>query len=127
MFIKILRLVLLILIIIGLALVFTRGLWLPKLVDFILQTEGVEGQVIKAKFVCAGDKSVETRFHNYEAGAGTVDLKLSDGRELTLDHAISADGARYANGDESFVFWNKGNTAFITEGNNNTYTGCVTK
>ena len=29
---------------------------------------------------------------------------------------MSGSGARYANKDESFVFWNKGNTAFITEG-----------
>jgi membrane-bound inhibitor of C-type lysozyme len=25
-------------------------------------------------------------------------------------------GARYANKDETFVFWNKGDTAFVTEG-----------
>jgi membrane-bound inhibitor of C-type lysozyme len=29
---------------------------------------------------------------------------------------MSGSGARYANADESFVFWNKGDTAFITEG-----------
>jgi hypothetical protein len=31
---------------------------------------------------------------------------------------MSASGARYASADESVVFWNKGNTAFITEGGN---------
>jgi len=55
----------------------------------------------------------------------TVDLYLSDGRELILPRAISADGARYANTDESLVFWNKGNTAFIEEGNMTTYQDCV--
>lgn len=91
------------------------------------QSEGVEGQIIKANFVCAGDKSIETTFHNYQGGTSTVDLKLSDGRNLTLPQAISASGARYANTDESFVFWNKGNTAFVAEQGQNTYVDCVFK
>jgi membrane-bound inhibitor of C-type lysozyme len=44
-----------------------------------------------------------------------------------LPQAPSASGARYANGDESIVFWNKGNTAFIEEGGRTTYQGCVAK
>ena len=56
-----------------------------------------------------------------------VSLTLSNGRRITLPHALSADGARYANADESFVFWNKGNTAFVTENGTTTYDGCVTK
>ncbi len=41
---------------------------------------------------------------------------------------MSGSGARYANKDETFVFWNKGDTAFITEGKNDnqTYSDCVT-
>jgi membrane-bound inhibitor of C-type lysozyme len=48
---------------------------------------------------------------------------------LSLPQAMSGSGARYANKDESFVFWNKGNTAFITEGaaGEETYSDCVTK
>lgn len=34
---------------------------------------------------------------------------------MTLDQAISADGARYATTDESIVFWNKGNSVLITQ------------
>ncbi len=56
-----------------------------------------------------------------------VTISLSDGRTLTLPHALSADGARYANADESFVFWNKGNTAFVTENGTTTWSGCVVK
>jgi membrane-bound inhibitor of C-type lysozyme len=56
-----------------------------------------------------------------------VSLTFSDGRRMTVPHALSADGARYANADESFVFWNKGNTAFVTEQGTTTYDGCVTK
>jgi membrane-bound inhibitor of C-type lysozyme len=41
----------------------------------------------------------------------------------------AASGARYANKDETFVFWNKGDTAFVTEGKDGkeTYSGCATK
>jgi len=43
-----------------------------------------------------------------------------------LPQARSGSGARYANGDESFVFWNKGDTAFIEEDGKTTYADCVT-
>ena len=46
-----------------------------------------------------------------------------------MPQAMSASGARYANKDETFVFWNKGDTAFVTEGKDgkDTYSGCATK
>jgi len=58
-----------------------------------------------------------------------VTLTLSDGRSFALPQVISASGARYAHGDndDSFVFWNKGNTAFVTENGTTTFDGCVTK
>ncbi|MEI7480174.1 MAG: DUF333 domain-containing protein [bacterium] len=43
---------------------------------------------------------------------------------MTLPQVISASGARYANTDESFVFWNKGDTAFVNEGDKQTYVDC---
>jgi len=54
-----------------------------------------------------------------------VELTLSDGRKLALPQVISASGARYANGDESVVFWNKGRTAFVEEAGQQTYSGCL--
>jgi membrane-bound inhibitor of C-type lysozyme len=76
----------------------------------------------KAKFACHGGKSIMAAFYS-----DSVKLKLSDGRNLTLPQAMSGSGARYANADESIVFWNKGDTAFITEGSatKETYSGCV--
>jgi len=62
-------------------------------------------------YACDGGKTAHAIYH-----ASNVQLLLSDGRNLTVPHAISGSGARYANDDESFVFWNKGTTAFITEG-----------
>src|SRR5262245_30720708 len=76
-----------------------------------------------ATFKCESGKTIEAMFNGDK-----VELKLSDGRTLSLPQAMSASGARYANEDETFVFWNKGDTAFVTEGKDGkeTYSGCVT-
>lgn len=77
-----------------------------------------------ALFTCDDGKSISATF--YPGDDKFVDLVLSDGRKMSVPHAISASGARYANADESFVFWNKGNTAFVTENGTTTFSGCVT-
>ena len=82
-----------------------------------------ETPVPTAVFKCDGGKTIDATFY-----ADSVDLKLSDGRSLKVPQAMSASGARYANKDETFVFWNKGDTAFVTEGKDGkeTFSGCVT-
>ena len=80
---------------------------------------------IRARFSCSGDKSIDATFVN--AKQNSVALKLSDGRSMTLPQALSASGARYANKAETFVFWNKGDTAFVEENGKTTYEGCTTK
>ncbi|XSG80906.1 MAG: MliC family protein [Methyloligella sp. ZOD6] len=78
--------------------------------------------IAEAVFKCDGDKSIDATFYEEK-----VDLTLSDGRSMELPQVISGSGARYANADESFVFWNKGNTAFVTEGPDEkmTFENCV--
>ena len=73
-------------------------------------------------FTCDQGKTIAAIFY-----ADAVDLKLSDGRALTLPQVMSGSGIRYANADESLVFWSKGNTAFVTEGaeGKETFSGCV--
>ena len=44
---------------------------------------------------------------------GSVDLILGDMASVTLKQTISGSGVRYANADESFVFWNKGEDAMV--------------
>jgi len=78
---------------------------------------------ISAAFACENDRRVQAVFTG--GARPSVQLTLSDGRRLLLPQAPSASGARYANGDESFVFWNKGRTAFIEEGGQRTYAGCT--
>jgi len=77
-----------------------------------------------AVFICAGSKTITATF--YPTDDKYVDLNLSDGKKLSVPRAISASGARYANSNESFVFWNKGDTAFITEDGVTTFTDCIT-
>lgn len=48
---------------------------------------------------------------------GSVDLTLSDGRGYHLLETISGSGVRYANKDESFIFWTKGIGAIVLENN----------
>lgn len=80
---------------------------------------------IRARFACSGGKSIDATF--VKGPTSSVKLVLSDGRRLSLPHAMSGSGARYANRDESIVFWNKGDTAFIDEKGKTTYEGCATK
>jgi len=58
--------------------------------------------------------------------SGSAEIVLSDGRSFNLPQTISADGGRYANSDESFVFWSKGNGALVLENNvEKNYIECV--
>lgn len=74
------------------------------------------------QFNCDGGKTVSAQFYK-----NFVHLEFGWQKTLYLPQTISADGGRYANSDESVVFWNKGNTAFVSEGNpdNITYKNCV--
>ncbi|MDE1924731.1 MAG: MliC family protein [Patescibacteria group bacterium] len=58
---------------------------------------------------------------------GSVALTLSDGRSMTLPQTISGSGIRYASSGDAFVFWSKGNTAFVEEGasSQQTYANCI--
>ncbi len=92
--------------------------------------------VATASYACDGGKSITAAYYRGEekpapapgqppVPTGKVALTLSDGRSFTLPQTISGSGIRYANADESFVFWSKGNGAFVTENNQQTYSGCV--
>ncbi|HET7095944.1 MAG TPA: MliC family protein [Casimicrobiaceae bacterium] len=86
---------------------------------------GAQPGSIRARFACNDGKSIDATF--VKGPKSRVELVLSDGRKLTLPQARSGSGARYANANESFVFWNKGDTAFIEENGKTTYDGCVTR
>jgi membrane-bound inhibitor of C-type lysozyme len=111
--------------------IFGLGFWLgdKKGMDDGMAMAGTPMQngdpvISDVTFACDAGKTVRGIFHQ-----NGVQLLLSDGRNMTVPQAVSASGARYANDDESFVFWNKGDTAFITEGtgadSTTTYANCV--
>ncbi len=79
------------------------------------------GDTTSALFICDGGKQIGANFK--ERG---VLLNLSDQRRIILPQTISGSGARYATADEKFIFWNKGNTAFIEESGKTTYANCKT-
>lgn len=83
------------------------------------------GEVVHALFRCDAGKAVDAVFSN--GSRSSVSLVLSDGRSLSLPQSRSASGARYANAVQSFVFWNKGDTAFIEENGQASYSGCSTR
>jgi membrane-bound inhibitor of C-type lysozyme len=83
-------------------------------------TQTQKNTITSAMFNCDNNKTINALFFSEKA-----ELTLSDGRSMLLMQAISASGARYANTDESFVFWNKGDTAFVTENGNTTFNNCV--
>ena len=93
--------------------------------------------IATASYLCDGGKTITASYYRGAAKpvpapgqmptpTGSVTLTLSDGRTMTLPQTISADGGRYANTDESFVFWGKGNSALVLEdGASKSYTGCI--
>lgn len=90
-----------------------------------------EGKSIDAALF-AGAGAPRAAPGNRPAPGGSARVVLSDGRTVTLRQTISADGVRYSDGDpsiegdESFVFWSKGNGALVLEHNGvPTYTGCI--
>ena len=83
------------------------------------------GQVINATFT-AGETKEPTKAGQPPVPGGSVLLTFEDNSTLTLAQTISADGARYANPDESLVFWSKGNGAMVLQsGVEKDFKGCV--
>ena len=89
----------------------------PNAIQEALTTDVINSAI----FNCADNKTIQAVFLK-----DNVSLTLSDGRHLYLPQGMSGSGLRYVNTDESFVFWNKGDTAFIEEGKDTTYKECMT-
>jgi hypothetical protein len=91
--------------------------------------------IAQVTFVCDGDKTIDAAFYGGEPQpaepgeppipSGSVKIILSDGRNFDLPQTISASGVRYANEDENFIFWTKGDSAFIEEGGEFTFQNCL--
>jgi membrane-bound inhibitor of C-type lysozyme len=95
----------------------------PSLSQVDLDEVVPDSDGINVTYACAQGKEILATY----IGKDKVRVQLSDGRSAELPLARSASGARYANADESFVFWNKGNTAFIQESGEMTFADCIEK
>jgi len=109
-------------ILIMLLIVVIMGVFILELNNFS-KKHNLSKENIHAVFVCSDNRTIDAMFYTAQ---DTIDITLTDGRKLSLPRVISGSGARYANSDESFVFWNKGNGAFITENDTITYSECLT-
>lgn len=82
------------------------------------------GKVIAASFY-DGTTTTSASADEPPTPSGSMVLTLGDGSAYVLNQTVSADGGRYANKDESLVFWDKGNTALVQEnGAEKNYTNC---
>ncbi len=69
------------------------------------------GVINRVTFACDDGGTVTAAFYHNRS----VRLDLPGGRKMVLPQTVSADGARFADSSESFVFWTRGNGAFIEE------------
>lgn len=96
--------------------------------------------IATALYICDGGRTISADYYEGakapapEAGepplpTGSVDVSLDGGATTTLMQTISASGIRYANDDESFVFWSKGEKALIMRDNRMDlgYTNCAAR
>ncbi len=125
-------------VLIGIAVVVLGAWYVASLLQPPVPTAlSVEQPAATVAYACDGGKTIVATYYRGTATvlagsgqpptpAGHVQVALSDGRSITLPQTISADGARYANADGSFVFWSKGDGAMVLEnGQQSDYTNCV--
>ena len=106
-----------ILILLGLSAFYLYKKFSPKIP---IVEQPVNEVINNVTFNCASSKNIQAIFYKDK-----VDITLSDGRNMILPQVISASGARYSNADDSFIFWNKGDGAFIEEGGKATFVECL--
>ena len=101
--------------------------------------EQTESPVVTGKttYQCMGGHTVETVFMTQgpvpesvpglpPASNALVSISLDGAQDISLPQAVSADGSRYANADESLVFWSKGNGAMVLQnGKEDIFQNCI--
>jgi len=126
-------------ILIGAVIVVAAGVWYFSAATSTPPAESPSKTLTaQVTYTCNDNKTIQASFYKGEQipvepgqppiPTGSVGLVLSDGRTFDLPQTISADGSRYANSDESFVFWSVGDNAIVLENNaEKDYKGCVVK
>lgn len=118
-------------VVVGLGWYFLSGVFVTKaptikLINSVVYTCD-QGKTINAEYYESDLKTVVTRGMP-PTPSGSVKIFLSDGRKMILPQTISASGVRYANTNESFIFWSKGDGVMILENNQEKdYKNCILK
>jgi len=103
-----------------------------------LKAPSADAPISTVRYQCQQNKTIVADFYDGKSSVGPdgrpipggrAVVQLSDGREFSLPQTLSASGIRYADSSGTFVFWSKGDTAFVEEGANQTvtYRDCVQK
>ena len=94
-------------------------------------------QIASVTYACNGGHTIDATYYEGTSTTpvtegqpptptGSVDITLDQGKTMHLNQTISADGGRYTNTDESFVFWSKGRGVLVLENEKEgMYTGCI--
>jgi membrane-bound inhibitor of C-type lysozyme len=94
--------------------------------------------IASVRYMCDGGKTITATYYKGEASevpapgnppipTGSVEVAMDSNESELLQQTISGSGIRYANEDESFVFWSKGDSALIMRNNSMdlNYTNCM--
>lgn len=103
-----------------------------------LKAPSPDAPMSTVRYQCQQDKTIVADFYDGKSSlgpdgrpipGGRAVVQLSDGRKFSLPQTVSGSGIRYADSSGTFVFWSKGDTAFVEEGANQTvtYPDCVQK
>ncbi len=103
-----------------------------------LKAPSPDAPMSTVRYQCQQDKTIVADFYDGKSSVGPdgrpipggrAVVQLSDGRKFSLPQTVSGSGVRYADSSGTFVFWSKGDTAFVEEGANQTvtYRDCVQK
>lgn len=101
-----------------------------------LKAPSPDAPMSTVRYLCQENKTIVADFYDGKSSVGPdgrplpggrVVVQLSDGRKFTLPQTLSGSGIRYADSSGTFVFWSKGDTAFVEEGSSQTvtYRDCV--
>ena len=101
-----------------------------------LKAPSPDAPLSTVQYLCQQNKTIVADFYDGKSSVGPdgrpipggrVFVQLSDGRKFSLPQTLSGSGIRYADSSGTFVFWSKGDTAFVEEGSSQTvtYRDCV--
>ena len=103
-----------------------------------LKAPSPDAPMSTVRYLCQQNKTIVADFYDGKSSVGPdgrpipggrAVVQLSDGRKFSLPQTLSGSGIRYADSSGTFVFWSKGDSAFVEEGSSQTvtYRDCVPK